>query len=297
MKRSTFLDAFYKNAGFVAVFLISTVYIGASFILISKTGKSVYEILATGTLSMMVGLLINGVFRSIGIEKGENDEKTLSTSELYAKTLEGVVPRLDMLDKFCDEENKKALFLLRTRILARAGLKYADCFDEEGAHLKFNPELYTEDEIKCEKFRKRRKMRRQNRKRERAYQNAICVKIKPLTPDSLTSEGSDDSDPFNFGKTKGEYRRSRGVKDAVSRVLMAVIFGYFGVTFVSEVNPATLIWNTLQIIMYVTSGVMQMYSSFSFIVDEHRLSMIKKIDYLEKFNVWAEKKTPREGAL
>ena len=139
-------------------------------------------------------------------------------------------------------------------------------------------------------------MRRQNKIREKAYQKALNVKIKPLTPAALTSEEANEQDPFNFGKTKGEYRRSRGAKDVISRILMAVIFGYFGVTFVSEINPATLIWNTLQIIMYVTSGVMQMYSSFSFIVDEHRLSMIKKIDCLEKFNLWAEKKHQKKVA-
>jgi hypothetical protein len=68
---------------------------------------------------------------------------------------------------------------------------------------------------------------------------------------------------------------------------MAIIFGYFGVTLVSEVNPAVLIWNTLQIVMYVASGVLQMYSSYFWVVDEHRAGIIKKIDYLQKFKAYA----------
>ena len=93
MKKSTFFDIFYKNAGYFAVLLISLVYIGGSFILISKTGKSVYEILATGTLSMLVGLLINGVFRSIGIERGDQDEKMQKTSKLYSDAVIDIVPK------------------------------------------------------------------------------------------------------------------------------------------------------------------------------------------------------------
>ena len=68
---------------------------------------------------------------------------------------------------------------------------------------------------------------------------------------------------------------------------MAIIFGYFGVSLVSEVNPAVLIWNTLQIVMYVSSGILQMYSSYFWVVDEHRAGVIKKIDYLQKFKSYA----------
>lgn len=293
MKKSTFFDAFYKNAGYIAVLLISLAYIGGSFILISKTGKSPYEILATGALSMLVGLLINGVFRSIGIERGEADEKTIKTAKLYSEAVEEIVPKIDRLDEFCHQESVRALAGIRAKILAKEGLRYVDCFDNDGVCLPFDTDLYSEEEIERARGIKRQKMIKQNKRRAHAYQRAAYVKIKPLTPASLTSEGTRENDPFNFGKSKKEYSTKKNVGDALSRILMAIIFGYFGVTFVSEINPAALIWNTLQIVMYITSGVMQMYSSYSFIVDEHRLSIIKKIDYLQKFKLWVEKTPPK----
>ena len=72
-------------------------------------------------------------------------------------------------------------------------------------------------------------------------------------------------------------------------MLLAVIVGYFGVTFVADANYSTIIWNTLQIVMYIFSGVIQMYASYNWIVDDYRQSIIKKIDYLQKFKIFAEK--------
>jgi hypothetical protein len=288
MKKSTFFDAFYKNAGYLAVILISLIYIGGSFILISKTGKSVYEIIASGVLSMITGLLINGIFRSLGIRQAESDPRTVSTEKLYSDSVEAIVPHIDRLGDFCENENKRALYSIRTKVLARAGLRYSDFFDENGILYSHDYELYSCEEIRGATKSRARKMKGINRKRRNAYKRALNTKIKLLTPSALTSEGAKENDPFDFGKSKKEYSTQRNLSDMISRILMAIIFGYFGVSFVSEVNPALLIWNTMQIIMYITSGIIQMYSSFAYIVDEHRQSVIKRIDYLQKFKIYAE---------
>jgi F0F1-type ATP synthase assembly protein I len=288
MKKNTFSEIFYKNAGYLAVLMVSLAYIAGSFLLISTTGKSVYEIIAGGIISMIVGILINGVFRSLGLRRGEEDERTISTSNLYAQAIDSVVCHIDKLQDFCDEENVRALSTIRKKILARAGMKYSDCFDEDGTVKSFDYELYSDTEIENASKRKRRKYLKVNSQRKRAYNKAVNVKIKLLSPATLTSDDAKENDPFNFGKSKKEYSTQRNLSDMISRILMAIIFGYFGVSFVSEVNPALLIWNTMQIIMYITSGIIQMYSSFAYIVDEHRQSVIKRIDYLQKFKIYAE---------
>ena len=279
MKKITLFDALYKNAGYIAVVLISLVYIGGSFILISKTGKSVGEIIATGVISMLVGLLINGVFRSIGINKGESDERTIKTAQLYSKSIEEISPYVDKLEDFCEMENKRAISSLRRKILATAGLHYNDFFDSEGILCSSSYELYSDEEIKGAKGRKKRKMIFENFKRKRAYDKASNLKIKHLTPSALTCDGVKENNPFDFGKSKREYAREKNLSDALSRVVMAVIFGI-------NVLLNRTILNTLQIVMYITSGIIQMYSSFSWVVDEHRGGIIKKIDYLQKFKVY-----------
>ena len=132
MKKNSFTEMFYKNAGYIVVVLISLVYVASSLINISKSGKTVYEIIGAGVLSLIVGIMINGVFRSIGVHRGDEDERTVATNELHAKTVEEISPYIDKLDSFCERENKRALREIRTRILAREGMKYSDFFDDEG---------------------------------------------------------------------------------------------------------------------------------------------------------------------
>ena len=288
MKKSTLFDAFYKNAGYLAVVLVSLAYIGSSFIIISKTGKSALEIIASGLISMTVGLLINGVFRSMGVSRGECDEKTLQTAKLYSQSIDEISPYFDRLEKFCERENKRETKRVRCQILATGGLRYSDFYDEDGIVTSYNYELYGDSEIAEAKGRRRIRMKRTNRKRKRAFERAAKIKIKQLTPSVLICEGVKENNPFDFGKSKREYSSQKNLSDAIGRIVMAVIFGYFGVSLVSEVNPAVLIWNTLQIVMYVSSGILQMYSSYFWVVDEHRAGVIKKIDYLQKFKAYAQ---------
>ena len=340
MKKNGFTEAFYKNAGYFAVVLISLVYVASSLISISRTGKSVYEIIGTGALSLIVGTLINGIFRSVGIRRGDEDERTIATNELHGKSVDEITPYIDKLDDFCERENKRAIRDIRTRILAREGMKYSDYFDEEGNLLRFARNA------KCKmqnlsRFARNAKCKMQNAKliqseelvgtgdldypndnakstdasfcqqtegasphptsddvsffeekaKRKAYRRAVRVKIKPLTSSCLTSDGGNVSNPFDFGKSKREFTTRGSVSDVAIKLLMAVIFGYFGVSLAGEINVASIIWNGLQIVLYVASGVIQMYSSYMWVVDDYRSSVVKKIDYLQKFKSYAVKIT------
>ncbi len=274
MKKNSFTEMFYKNAGYVVVVLISFVYVASSLINISRSGKSVYEIVGTGVLSLILGVLINGIFRSMGVQKGDCDERTLATNALHGRTIEEIIPYIDKLDDFCEMENKRALKTVRTRILAREGLKYSDFFDSEGNAIE-NAKCIIQN-AKWDTDRAKRK----------AYKRALRVRIKPLLSSNLTSDGVKATDPFDFGRSKKSYTTRRSASDVIIKLLMALIFGYFGVTL-SEPNVASIIWNSLQIILYISSGIIQMYSSYSWVVDDYRASIIKKIDYLQKFKIYA----------
>ena len=262
MKKSSFAEAFYKNSGYFIVALISLVYVSSSLINIEKTGKSAYEIIASGVLSLIVGAMINGVFRSIGMRKGDEDERTLATNSLHARVVDEISFAIDKLDEFCQRENERALREIRTRILAQEGLKYTDYFDNFGD---------ARGEIPTEKHKKK------------AYYKALRVKIRSLVSSNLTSDGAKVNDPFNFGKSKKEFASEKNAGDVLIKLLMAVIFGYFGVSLSGEINIASIIWSTLQITLYITGGIIQMYNSYMWVVEDYRGSIIKKIDYLQKF--------------
>ncbi len=281
MKRNTLGENLYKNAGYYAVVMISLIYIVSSLILISKTGRGVYEIVCTGFISLIVGSLINSSFRSIGFRRGEEDERTVSTTELHARAVDEITPYIDLLEEYCAVENKLAQKRIRAKILAFAGLKYEECFDENGVAREL---ILTQGKEK----------RKDNKKKKKAYKKALHLRFKELLPSGLTSDGGNFNNPFDFGRSKREYNKSKNATDVFVRVIMAVIFGYFGVTLVSEINVATIIWNSLQIIMYVVSGIVTMYSTYTWIVDDYRQGIVKKIDYLERFKAFALKTSADE---
>ena len=306
MKKNSFAEMFYKNAGYVVVVLISFVYVASSLINISRSGKSVYEIVGTGVLSLILGVLINGIFRSMGVQKGDCDERTLATNALHGRTIEEIIPYIDKLDDFCEMENKRALKTVRTRILAREGMKYSDYFDDEGNPInakfkmqnsKNNPSVTQACHLPLTKEATPHPSPAAtpsptgegyvvDRAKRKAYKRALRVRIKPLLSSNLTSDGVKATDPFDFGRSKKSYTTRRSASDVIIKLLMALIFGYFGVTL-SEPNVASIIWNSLQIILYISSGIIQMYSSYSWVVDDYRASIIKKIDYLQKFKIYA----------
>lgn len=277
----------FKNAGYVVVVLVSALYVASSLINVSKSGKSVYEIIATGVLSLIVGVMINGAFRSIGVRRGDEDERVIATNQLHAKTVEEITPYIESLDEFCDRENKRAVREIRTRILMREGMKYSDYFDENGAS-KYN-EIATGVAVKSAEQMKSQgdEIPSQNEGMDKvkckAYRRALRVKVKPLVSSNLTSDGVKANEPFDFGKSKREFTAQRSAGDVLVKLIMAVLFGYFGVSLASEINVASLIWNGLQIVLYITGGVIQMYNSFMWVVDDYRGSVVKKIDYLQKF--------------
>lgn len=266
MKKSTVQDVFFKNAGYFAVILISVIYIAGSLITISKSGRTVYEILGEGALSLIVGIMINGAFRTAGIKRGDEDERTVATRELHARAVEEITPKIDILYDFCNSENKRAVRDIRIRILSSAGLKYTDFFDSEGNLLNVNEP--------------------QEKQKKKAYKKALRVKIRHLSPSDLTTDVGESNEPFDFGKSKRSYAKGKSIGDGIVKLVMAVIFGYFGVGLSNGIDLASLIWHSLQIILYISSGIIQMYTSYMWVTDEYRGSIIKKIDYLQKFKLY-----------
>lgn len=284
----------YKNAGYLAVLLISIVYITSSLVTISKTGKSIFEIIGTSVLSFIVGTLITSAFRSIGVHKGEMSEIMTSTNELHGKTVEEITPYIDKLDSYCENENKEALKRIRTKILAKAGLRYEDCFDENGIALEITIDW---ESSQPSAVSSQREMKKKIWQKKKAYNKAVHLRFKPLLASNLTSDGVNAENPFDFGNSKKAYTTQKNITGTFSRVLTAIIVGYFSVSFATSIDYATLIWNALQIVMYIVGGVVQMYASYNFIVDDYRQSIIKKIDYLQKFKIFAEKENSRQPSV
>lgn len=265
---------FKQNIGYFVVGLVSLIYIATAFITIGKTGKSIAEIIADGAIVLALGLFINRVFDLQGMMNGDREDKVQATYLLHNDTVVKISPYIDRLDAWCKIKNEENLKVQRTRILATEGMRYDDYFDESGAAKDFK--------INEEKL-KNKTLRKDELKRIRCFRKALRLRLTPMTAGSLTSEGGRTQDPYFFGRTKAQYETQASVKDIIFKVLIACIFGYYGVDLIRDFSYANLIWKALQVGIFLVMGVIKMYTSYMFVVDEYRGRIIKKIDNLQMF--------------
>lgn len=263
-----------KYMGYIAVFIVSILYILTAFLELQKTGKSVQQIIADGVLVFLLGFFINRLFDLQGMMDGEKDDNFRASMLYHGKAVERVAPHIDRLDRWCDDKNKENLRVQRTRILATEGLKYSDYFDEDGTA----KELTVNEDKLNNRFLRKMEMRR-----IKCFYKALHLKLTPLSACELTSEGSDTNDPYYFGRTKSEYEKQSSLSDIIAKIAIAVIFGYYGVSLIKDFSYAKLIWNGLQVGIFVLMGIVKMFNSYIFITGEFRGRMVKKVNVLEMF--------------
>ena len=266
-------DFIQKNLGYIAVVFVCIVYVATAFITIGKTGKTISQIIADGFIAFLLGFSINRILDLQGIINGERDERYLASVKLHGETILKVSKYIDRLEGWCEIQNAINLKVQRTRILAQEGMKYDDYFDEQGNAKGYQ---YTQQKLP-------RALQKIENAKISCYRKAVKLKLTPLSTGELTSEGSKANDQYNFGRTKEQYERQASVSDIVSKVLISVVIGYYGVTFVQDFNYANLIWNCLQVAMFICIGAIKMRQSYSFITGEYRGRIIKKINNLEMF--------------
>ena len=267
-------DFLKKNIGYMVVGLVSAIYIATSVITMGKTGKTFGEIMADGAVVLFLGVFVNRIFDLQGMMNGDREERVQETIRLHGEAVVRVSPYLDRLDKWCEEKNEEALKMQRTKILASEGMRYDDYFDEKGGAKLF---VVNKDRLK-DKF-----LRGDEIKRLRCFRKALRLKLTPLTASGLTSEGGKKQDPYYLGRTKSQYERGATISDVITKVIIACLFGYYGAELVQDFSYADLIWKALQIGIFFIAGVIKMYQSYMFVVDEYRGRIVKKIDNLQMF--------------
>ena len=263
-----------SNVGFIMVIIVSLAFIATGLITMENTGKTFWQIVADGAISLIFGISTNRFFDLQGILKGESDERYTKTVELHGTTVEKITPHIDKLDDWCDTQNKQTLKMQREKILIGVGLRYANFFDDAGVVKNFDLQRPPrKDKVQYNAWKKKYS----------AYKRTLRLKLTQLTASTLTSEGVKSDDPNYLGRTKQEYEKRTASTEIIWKILTAAFFGYYTFRFVQEIDYGLLIGTILQVSLYLFFGVLKLYSSFVFIVDEYRQRIIKKIDNLEKF--------------
>ena len=271
-------DAFRANFGYLAVILVSATYVATSFLTVSTTGKSVFRIISDGVLAFVVGILINRMFETQGLINGDADVRVINAVDRHAGTVERIAPYLDELDEWCGIKNAEALARSRRTYLSRYGMRYKDYFTDDGIALPFVPVQY-----------KRWKDRKAEFWRLKHYEHAVNIKITKLSAGLLISDTGDPDDPYFLGRSKQEYGSQSAKHDVWSKLILAALFGYYGLSLLQSFSVANLIWTVFQLSIFLLLGFLKMEQSQMFVTDEYRARVNKKTDILQMFSLYLRK--------
>lgn len=276
-----------QNLGYIAVALVCLIFMLTAFLEMGKTGKTIGEIITDGAVFFFLGCLVTRMFDLQGLSEGERDERVIRTLELHGQTVESISPYIEELDDWCDDKNEATLKMQRKKILARECLRYSDCFEDDGIAKPF-----VFDETKM----KNKLLEREEKRRYRCYTKAVRLKLTPLSASDLTSEGGRPDDPNYLGRTKAQYESQTRTWDIFMRLGTAIVFGYYAVDLLDDFSYANIIWRALQVSMLLLMGSIRRNMSYSFMTDEYRSRIVKKIDFMQKFKNDMKKKHPEEAA-
>lgn len=308
MEENKFKKFVKNNFIYFIIAFASLAYIAFGLIKIETTGKTIIEIIGSGIVIYFVGYVITMLFSMQGQLAGDRQEDVVKTNKLHAKCVEEIDPKINEMDDWCEEENVKALLTIRKRILNKEGLRYEDCFDEEGIardiafphkslkEFEFtkivdgeeiietiyaeelkesNPGKYKIEKKKIKAFNKRQSAK------QKAFIKAMRVKITPLTTDLITATVVKNNDPHNLGMDRKQYQKKDAKSEAISRAIFSIVFAYFTVSFIT--GWATLLSSLIQVAVFLSMGGIKWVQSFYFVKEDLRKRTIRQINYIQKF--------------
>ncbi len=271
--------AFLKNSvGYMMALLLTAAYIMLSFMTIDRTDRTVEEIIGTGFVFYLYQIALVSLFRPQGITNGEKNPKYIKTQDLHANKVDEVAPYMDELAVWAEKQNVENYKRVRRRILAGVGLKYENYFKEDGVI-----EPYQIDVAKMSLRWSNRFIRREEKRRIKAYKKAVQLKLTEIDATSLTSCDRAKEDKFSLPESKKEFMGRKTLKSVVVKALPAILFGLYGFREIEGWTLVNLAWTCFQALSGFASAIPEMLSAQSYVVDDLRLGAVKKISWLDEF--------------
>ena len=261
----------------ITIVLVSIVYITQGIFELAKKDATILEILGSIFLSVVVGTVISSNLSSMGLKDGRNSELFQTSLKSYGEAKINATPNFDKLSAWCEYKNFQELELEKKDIIQSAGLNWRA--------YKFG--YYDEHKEKLDD------------KQLKALDKAKHCSIIKLNSQDLFSDlsgakygvfgGKKIGD--KFGPTEKDFKSKSTTNDLMVKVSMAVISGLYTLSpLITGENVyeiiAGVIWNLMQILVWLALGSMKYINAKSFMEDEYRKThIIQKTEYLNEFIV------------
>lgn len=272
--RKKFVESFKENFSKIVIIAVSLVYIGQGVFKIQKKETSLIAIFGAIGLSIIVGLVISSNLKNMGLRDGRRSDLFLNSLKIYGETKEKATPYFDKLFYWCEYKNDQELLVRKKEIVQSAGLNWK----------AFKLGYY---DVHSEKL---------SDKQKESIEKAKTCTINRMTSQEILSDlprmkwakfGSNS----RFGESEQEYKVKGLIFNTISRFFVGIVCGLYGLypIFSKEnlsVIVAGVVWNTIQILLWLAIGVMEYSNSKNFIEVEYRQThIIQKTELLNEFIV------------
>ena len=255
---------------------ISIAYILYQTVDISPSQMEFWQITAKGILGIIVGILIKQTLGENGFIRGYDSDLWKDEKEKYNASCNDTLKYIDKVDAFYSDELASERKKYRIAHLQGVRLRYEDFFGPNGEFLGI-------EILPKWKYKNKKPLENQailDFKQRRVLNQCIRVKVYAL---NLFSEYANDTNSY----TKKEYtdynQRAKMLrKNTLTGVLIATMGAYFTVEFINW-NWGKVIVALVQILGWVATGILQLYSNYNYITIDKVNKLKEKKLRLAKF--------------
>lgn len=245
------------------VIAIGLAYVFWGTVTIERTELSVITVLSRAGIGIVCGFVIKQALGENGFNKGYRSEIWLDSLEKYKNASNGAQNFIERVDNFyLYEEIRKKRIYRRTNLQAYQ-MRYSEFFDKDGYFIG-------SDE----------KVQKLTRKQRRMLNKCIRVKIYHL---NLFSEYSNEIENDTRPEKTDKNQRGKMIrKNSFTAIFTAVAGAYFTATL-GKFNLGAIIFATVQVLMWIAAGVIQLYSNYNYVTVEKTSKLSQKVEIITRF--------------
>lgn len=278
-KRARFFSSIKENLQKITICLVSAIYITQGMFSITKKETTIWDIIGNIGLSIIVGLVITSSLNTMGLKDGRKSDEFNNSMKAYGLAKLEATKYLDKLSPWCEYKNFQNLEIRKKEIIQDSGLNWKaykfGYYDEPNNQIRLTKE------------------------QAKAIEEAKHCRIPKITYSEMVSDlpkkrhhifGKEQA----FGETEQDYKNRNLYLDFFYKILMAIVGGLYALTpLLTKENAMEMlsgvIWNTTQIIIWLTLGVLKYINAKSFIIDEYRQThVIQKTELFKEFVITME---------
>lgn len=251
------------------VALVGVAYVFYQMITIETTNLNPLILISQAFIGIVCGIVIKQSLGENGFAKGYNSTYWQDEENKYNLACNSAIQYMEKVDNFyiAEEIEKKRNY--RREHLQAIRLKYENWFDFEGNYIG------TLDSYQKLTFRQKLVLNK-------------CIRVKIYIP-NLFSEYATASEQYTHREITDKAQRGKNIaKNAISATIIAIIGVYF-IPVLNSWNWANLISATMQVALWITFGILQLYQNYSYIINDKTSLLRKKKENISKFISGCEK--------